>query len=80
MSMNFEQILEFLLSIQIRNVVKLIASLTILLYIVFAWIVVRQVNLMAKTLMVPIDLPIKIVAWLHLGLSIFVFLISLVIL
>jgi len=74
----FEQVLNFIFKIQVWDIAKLIVSLIFLLYIVFALIVVRQVNLMAKTLVVPIDLPIKTVAWFHLGLAIFAFLLALV--
>lgn len=80
MKMPLDRLFDFIFSIQIWDVAKLVASLTLLLYVIFAWIVVRQVNLMARTLIVPIDLPIKMVAWIHLGLAIFLFLLALVIL
>ena len=76
----FEQVLESLLSVQVWDIAKLFISFALLLYVVFALIVVRQVNLMAKTLIVPIDLPIKFVAWIHFGLAIFTFLLVLIIL
>ena len=76
----FEQTLESFLSIQVWDIAKLFVSFTFLLYVIFALIIVRQVNLMAKTLIVPIDLPIKFIAWIHLGLAIFAFLLVLIIL
>lgn len=76
----FEQLLHFILTIQIWDIAKLVVFFVLLLYIVFAFIVVRQVGLMARTLVVPIDLPIKTIAWLHLGLAIFAFLLALVML
>ena len=80
MRVSFEEILESLLSIQVWDIAKLFISFVFLLYIIFALIIVRQVNLMDKTLIVPIDLPIKLVAWIHLGLAIFTFLLVLIIL
>ena len=77
---NFDQLLTLILSIQIWGIAKLIVSLALLLYIIFALIIVRQVGLMAKTLIVPIDLLIKIVAWIHLSLAILVFLLALIVL
>lgn len=76
----FEQVLHFILAIQVWDVAKLFVSFILLLYIVFAFIVLRQIGLMASTLVVPIDLPIKTIAWLHLGLAIFAFLLALVML
>lgn len=76
----FEQLLHFILTIQVWDIAKLLVSFALLLYIIFAFVVVRQVDLMARTLVVPIDLPIKIVAWIHLGLAIFVLLLALVML
>jgi len=75
-----EKILNFILGIQIWDIAKLVISFTLFLYVIFAYIVVRQVGLMASTLVVPIDLPIKFVAWVHLGLAIFAFLLALMIL
>ncbi len=80
MKVPFEQTLESLLSIQVWDIAKLFVSLIFFLYIVFALIIVKQVGLMAKTLIVPIDLPIKFVAWIHLGLAILTFLLVLIIL
>lgn len=77
---SFDQVLDFIFTIQVWDVAKLVVSFILLLYIVFAFIVLRQVGLMASTLVVPIDLPIKTIAWLHLGLAIFAFLLALVML
>ncbi len=48
-----------------------------LFYIAFGVIVVRQVSLMAKTLNGGFDPPIKVVAWIHLGMIVGLFLIIL---
>jgi len=76
----FEQVLEFILTLQVWDVAKVFVCFTFLLYVIFAFVVLRQVNLMARTLAVPIDLSIKTAAWLHLGLAIVAFLLALMVL
>lgn len=75
-----EQILDFILNVRFLNFYKLIFSLAFFIYILFSLVIVRQVNLMAKTLMVAVDLYIKVISWVHLGLAIFAFILALVIL
>lgn len=75
-----ESILNFILGIQIWDMAKIFACFVFFLYLVFAFVVLRQVNLMATTLNVPVDLPIKTFTWLLFGLAIFAFLLALIIL
>lgn len=56
---------------------KLILLGGMLFYIAFGVIVARQVNLMAKTLNGAFNPPIKVLAWIHLGLIVGLFLIIL---
>ncbi len=76
----FERILASLIDFQFAGLAKLIVSLTFFLYVFFAFIIVRQVHLMSRTLIVPINLPIKLLAWIHFGLALFSFLLAIVIL
>ena len=48
-----------------------------LFYLAFGVIVIRQVGLMSKTLNGAINLPIKIIAWVHLGVIIVLMLVIL---
>jgi hypothetical protein len=75
-----ERILDFILNFRFMGFYKIVFSLAFLVYILFALVVVRQVNLMVKTLIVPVDLYIKVIVWLHLGLAIFAFILALIIL
>ena len=59
---------------------KISVLLALILYILFAFIVVKQVGLMSKTLNGVFNLPIKIFAWLLLFLTITVFILSLIVL
>lgn len=50
-------------------IVKIFFLVGILVYVVFAAVVVRQVHLMTETLEVGFETPIRILAWLHLGVA-----------
>lgn len=78
--MQIDQILKSIFSIQVWDVAKLFVCFVLLLYIIFSYVVFRQADLMAKTLAVPIYLPIKIIALVHLFLAIFAFVLAVAIL
>lgn len=69
----FDQILSILLGLNIWQVVKGFLLLGILLYLVFAVVIIRQINLMFDALEVELEWVIKFVAWLHLFLVIGMF-------
>lgn len=69
----FEKILNFFLSLDIWQVVKGFVLFGILLYLFFALVIVRQVNLMLNSLEVELEPLIKLIAWLHLFMVIGVF-------
>lgn len=75
-----EQILQNLIQINIWSVVKIFVLLALALYIVFAFLVVREVDLMDKTVKDIFNLPIKIVSLLHLFFAILVFVLALIVL
>lgn len=60
--------------------VKALFLVGLALYVAFAVIVLRQVGLMNKTLQTGFDLPLKLIAWIHLLGAILSFLIAWVIL
>jgi len=49
-----------------------------LVYLVFAGVVVRQIDLMVSTFNTPYEGKIKLLGWIHLGVSIVVLLLALV--
>jgi len=67
---SFDQILRFVLSLNIWDIAKSFVLFGILLYLIFAFVVVRQVNLMLDSLEVELEGLIKFIAWLHLFLVI----------
>jgi len=60
--------------------VKLAFLFVIILYLVFAGVVVRQVYLMITTIQTGFDFPIKALSWLHLFLAVGVLLLAIIVL
>ena len=60
--------------------VKVAIWLFLILYILFATVVIRQVRVMIETLKVGLDKPLKGIALFHLIFSVTVFVLSLIIL
>lgn len=69
-----------LLGISVWLIAKIFVLLGLLIYFVFALVVVRQVQLMTDTLEVGFEFPIRVLSWAHLIFAAGVFLIALVIL
>lgn len=59
---------------------KLMILVGLGIYIVFAFIIVRQEQLMSKTLEAASEKILSLLTWLHLGASVVVFLLALLIL
>lgn len=78
----FERFVQFLAAIILGPwvFIKLLFLLGFLIYVAFAVIVVRQVDLMHQTLNGVLDFPLKLIAWIHLGVAVAIFLLALVIL
>jgi hypothetical protein len=75
-----EVLFEQLITINIWLIVKLVVLFALGLYLVFAAMVIREVDLMNRTITGTFNLPIKIVAIIHLLLAILVFVLAVVIL
>ncbi|OGV89605.1 hypothetical protein A2Z41_02655 [Microgenomates group bacterium RBG_19FT_COMBO_39_10] len=75
----FERLIEQLVTVSFSFhwFFKAILLIGMFFYLAFGVIAVRQVNLMAKTLNGAFASPIKIIAWIQLGLIIGLFLIIL---
>jgi len=77
--MSFSGIFETIFSINIWTIAKILVSFALLLYVGFAFVVLKQVNLMIETLQ-SLSLPLRVIAALHLAVAIFVFTLALIIL
>ncbi len=75
-----EVVFEELMTINIWFIAKLVVLFALGLYLIFATMVIREVDLMNRTITGVFNLPIKIVAIIHLLLSILVFVLAVAIL
>lgn len=71
---------DILISAGILGAVKIFLVVLLLLFVVFAFIVVRQVQLMNRVVTVSISGGLKFVAYILLAVSVGIFLVSLVVL
>jgi len=76
----FEIFLENLVNISPWFIAKLAFLIFLTVYLAFAVIVIRQVQLMVKTLNGSFDLPLQILSFVHLAFTVFVFLMAVLIL
>lgn len=75
-----DQLINFLFTVNVWSVAKLFVLLGLLLYLGFALVVIRQVNLMIHALDGILNLPIRTIAWIHFLLAIAVFLLAIILL
>ncbi|MFH1863703.1 MAG: DUF5657 family protein [bacterium] len=61
-------------------IAKIFVLIALGLYIVFATVIVKQVNLMIKTIKVGFEAPIRFVAWGHLLFALGIFVVATIIL
>lgn len=78
--MNFDNFIQTILNLNPWLFAKILVCFGLFVYLFFALLVVRQVDLMGKTLNGALNLPLKLIAWLHLFIAIAIFLLSLIIL
>jgi hypothetical protein len=78
--MNIEQIFNLLLNIQVWTIVKWFISFSLLFYILFALIIVRQVNLMCQAIDFPLGWFLKVVAMVHFVGAIIILLMAIAVL
>jgi hypothetical protein len=67
-------------AINIWAIVKVLALVLLAMYLVFAFVIVRQVKVMTQTLHLGFDSPAKLLSYLHFGFAVFVFIAALIIL
>jgi hypothetical protein len=70
----------FFLNFQVWGIAKFFMLFAIVIYIVFALVVVKQVKLMTNALELGYESILKLMAYLHLAFSILVFIFALIIL
>lgn len=70
----------FLTSVSIWGIAKLLVFIALAIYLVFAVVTIRQVYAMVKVVSSELDFAIKIVAWIHLVLTLLVIFLAAVVL
>ncbi len=76
----FEQLLILLRGVTVWDGVKWLIVLGLGLYLVFAVVAVRQVQLMSRTINGALEWPIKLLATVHLAVAVVVLLAAIVVL
>lgn len=71
---------QFLFSVSIWDVAKILVGFALLLYVGFAIVVVRQVNMMLVTLGGQLELFLRVIAAVHLAGAIFILVLALIVL
>ena len=71
-----ENLINLIININIWSVAKAIYLFTLFLYIIFAIMVVRETDLMNRTLKGVFNLPIRLVALIHLAFSLLIFVLA----
>lgn len=69
-----------IVGISIWPLIKIAALVLLGIYMVFAFVIVRQVKVMTDTLQLGFEAPIKVLSYIHLIFAVFVFLTALIIL
>ena len=68
------------LGIDVWFLVKLAYLLAILLYVGFAAVMIKQVSLMTRALDGSLNLPLRTLAWVHLGIAVGVLVMAVIVL
>lgn len=61
-------------------IIKVFVLILLAMYLIFAFVIVKQVQLMTGTLQLGFEAPVKLFSYVHLVYAIFVFLAALIIL
>ena len=61
-------------------VAKILLCFALFLYVIFAFVIVRQVTIMLATLELGFETPIRVLSWLHFLFAVGVFVLAVIIL
>ncbi len=78
--MNLEQLVNIEFTNSLWLLLKTFLLVGLLIYLIFASVVIRQVNQMTDTLEVGFEAPIRFLAWMHLFMALGTFVVAFVIL
>lgn len=75
-----DEFINFVTGVSIWGVAKIFVIIALFIYAIFAWVIVRQVTMMTRVVSGDLDLPIKVISWLHFLFSLAVIALAFVIL
>lgn len=78
--MSLEDLLNTLLRIQVWDIVKVLLETALLIYVIFALITIRQVELMGHVVGITLTPALRLIAVVHFFISVGIFLLALFIL
>lgn len=67
-------------TLQIWGAVKIFFTIGLLVYLIFAFVIVRQVQIMTETVKLSFEFPIKILALIHLFFALSILIYALIVL
>ena len=67
-------------TLPVWQIVKIFFLVGMGVYLVFAFVIIKQVKVMLSTIEIGFEAPIRILAWLHMLFAVFVFILALLIL
>lgn len=72
--------IDVILNISIWSVAKVLILIALVIYLIFAIVVIRQVSAMTKVVSGQLNVPLKFLSWAHLIFTLFVIILSIIIL
>lgn len=78
--MNLDNLIQLIANFSPWLFAKALVCFGLFIYLFFAILIIRQVDLMAKTLNGALNLPLKMIAWIHFSFALIIFLLSIIIL
>lgn len=72
--------IDIIMNISVWSVAKILILIALIIYLIFAIVVIRQVNTMTKVVSGQLNIPLKILSWVHLLLTLLVIILSIVVL
>jgi hypothetical protein len=67
-----------LVSKEALNILKIMILFGVLIYMAFSLLVIRQTQLMTRTITGKLDRSIRVISWIHFLITVFIFLVGLI--
>lgn len=78
--MPLDDLFQYLINFNFWILAKIFILTALGLYFLFAFVIIKEVNLMTRTVKSILTLPLKIISWVHLALVLLIFTLAVIIL